>query len=237
MKRRGRKEHSKQGDEQNTFIFITKHVMIYLKHYYGSIIVRKIVLCVCVCVCVCVCAWLTQLKLQKGLNNKSIMFMLTMYSFLSVVRFNCCFRGWKKSHRRGILRKRMFAWPIHFVAFGVCWWIRESDSIPSGSHTGESVLALQVKLWKRGRVFEDEVYIENTCLGVNREDSSASCNDYWDRDWVSPYARHTFTAMGIVRHKEKVRGRSCLKLSLSWISKYCLKSFQGLSKQFLKIRL
>ena len=26
-------------------------------------------------------------------------------SFLSVIRRNCCFRGWKKSHRPGILRK------------------------------------------------------------------------------------------------------------------------------------
>ena len=42
----------------------------------------------------------------------------------------------------------MFAEPIHFVTFDVCWWIRESDSIPSENHTGESVLALQVKMWK-----------------------------------------------------------------------------------------
>ena len=40
------------------------------------------------------------------------------------------------------------------------WWIWESDSILSGSHTGESVLALQVKLWNRERVFEDEVFIK-----------------------------------------------------------------------------
>ena len=52
MKRRGQKEHSKQGDQQNKFIFITKHTMIHLKQHYGSIILRKIVLCVCVCVCV-----------------------------------------------------------------------------------------------------------------------------------------------------------------------------------------
>ena len=39
--------------KQNKFIFITKYEMIHLKHYYGSIIVRKIVLRVCVCVCVC----------------------------------------------------------------------------------------------------------------------------------------------------------------------------------------
>ena len=52
------------------------------------------------------------------------------------------------------------------MVFDGCWKIWESDSILSGSHTGESVLALQVKMWKRERVFEDEVSIENTCLGV-----------------------------------------------------------------------
>ena len=88
------------------------------------------------------------------------------YIFLSVIRRNCCFWGWKKSYRQGIQRKGMFAWPINFVAFDGCWWIWESDSILSGSHTGESVLALQVKMWKRERVFEDEVLIENTCLGI-----------------------------------------------------------------------
>ena len=97
-------------------------------------------------------------------------------SFLSVVRCNCCFRGWKKSHRQGIPRKEMFAGPIHFVAFDGCWWIWESDSILSGSHTGKSVLALQVKLWKRG-VFEDEVFIENTCLGVGSKNTGRNSND------------------------------------------------------------
>ena len=29
MKRRGQNEHSKQGDKQNKFIFITKHAMIH----------------------------------------------------------------------------------------------------------------------------------------------------------------------------------------------------------------
>ena len=97
-------------------------------------------------------------------------------SFLSVIRRNCCFRGWKKSHRQSILRKGMFAWPIHFVAFDGCWWIWESDSILSGSHTGESVLALQVKMWKRERVFEDEVFIENTCLGVCYKNARRNSN-------------------------------------------------------------
>ena len=31
------------------------------------------------------------------------------------------FEAGKKSHRQGILRKGMFAWPIHFVAFDGCW--------------------------------------------------------------------------------------------------------------------
>ena len=83
-----------------------------------------------------------------------------------MIRHNCCFRGWKKSHRQGILRKEMFAGLYILLAFDGCWWIWESDSILSGSHTGESVLALQVKMWKRGRVFEDEVFIENTYLGI-----------------------------------------------------------------------
>ena len=97
-------------------------------------------------------------------------------SFLPVVRRNCCFRGWKKSHRQGIPRKGMFAWHIHFVAFDGCGKIWESDSIPSGSHTGESVLALQVKMWKRERVFEDEVFIENTCLGVGSKNAGRNSN-------------------------------------------------------------
>ena len=50
MKRRGQKEHSKQVDKQNKFIFRSKHAMIHLK-YYWFYIVRKIVLCVCVRVC------------------------------------------------------------------------------------------------------------------------------------------------------------------------------------------
>ena len=96
--------------------------------------------------------------------------------FLSVIRRNRCFWDWKKSHRQGILRKGIFAWHIHFVAFDRCWWIWESDSILSGSHTGESVLALQVKMWKRGRVFEDEVFVENTCHGVGSKNAGRNSN-------------------------------------------------------------
>ena len=40
MKRRGQKEHSKQGDKQK-FIFSTKHAMIHLKYCYGSILLVK----------------------------------------------------------------------------------------------------------------------------------------------------------------------------------------------------
>ena len=35
--------------------------------------------------------------------------------FLSVVWWNfCCFRGWKKSHRKGVTSKRVVTWCIHF---------------------------------------------------------------------------------------------------------------------------
>ena len=37
-----------------------------------------------------------------------------------------CFRGWKKSHSQSALKKWMSARLIHFVAFDVSWWIRES---------------------------------------------------------------------------------------------------------------
>ena len=50
MKRRGRKEYLKQGDEQNKFIANS---------------VNKIYICVCVCVCVCVS---NTTKLQKELH-------------------------------------------------------------------------------------------------------------------------------------------------------------------------
>ena len=95
--------------------------------------------------------------------------MLTMYFYMFVSfcsSMQLLFLRLEKSHRQGILRKGMFTWPIHFVESDSCWWIWESDSILSGSHTGESVLALQVKMWKRGRVFEDKAFIECTCLGV-----------------------------------------------------------------------
>ena len=49
MKRRGKKEHSKQGDKQNKFIFYNK----------TDIDTLKIVVCVCVCVT-------NTTKLQKG---------------------------------------------------------------------------------------------------------------------------------------------------------------------------
>ena len=48
-----------------------------------------------------------------------------------------------------------------FLAFYICWWIRESH--------WESASALQYKLGKRERVFENHVFIENTCLGIGSE--------------------------------------------------------------------
>ena len=93
--------------------------------------------------------------------------------FLSVVRRNCCFWDWKKSHRQGILRKGMFAWHIHFVAFDSCWWIWESDSILSGR---EYVSPASENL-NRERVFEDEVFIVNTCPGVGSKHVGRNSNE------------------------------------------------------------
>ena len=49
MKRRGQKEHSKQGDEQNKFIYYNKTDIDTLNS------INKIIVCVYVRVCVCVC--------------------------------------------------------------------------------------------------------------------------------------------------------------------------------------
>ena len=61
MKRRGQKEHSKQGDEQNKFIYYNK------TDFYTLNSINKIIVCVYVQVCVCVCVCVTNTtKLQKG---------------------------------------------------------------------------------------------------------------------------------------------------------------------------
>ena len=63
MKRRGKKEHLKQGDEQNKFIYYNK---TYLQIITNSI--NKIIVCVYewvsewVCVCVCVCVYKKERK-------------------------------------------------------------------------------------------------------------------------------------------------------------------------------
>ena len=138
--------------------------MKHLNHYYGSMIIRENILCVCVCVCaraharVCVTNTTKTIKVLNDKVSYACWLRIFNCSFLSVIRRNCCFRGWKKSHRQGILKKGMFAWPIHFVAFDGCWWIWESYSILSGSHTGESVLALQVKMKKRKSVWRRSIY-------------------------------------------------------------------------------
>ena len=73
------------------------------------------------------------------------------YSFLPVVWNSWCFRGWTKSHRQSILRKRRFVQFIHFVAFDVCWWIRES-------HWRECVSAAIEIGKKRKSVWRQRIY-------------------------------------------------------------------------------
>ena len=86
-----------------------------------------------------------------------------------MVRNNCSFWGWKKSHRQGILRKGKFARLIYFVAFDVCWWIRES-------HWRECV-SPSIEIVKKEKVFEDEVFIKNTCLGIGSENAGQHSNE------------------------------------------------------------
>ena len=71
MKRRGQKEHSKQGDEQNKFIYYNK----------TDIDTLKIVVCVCVCVCVCVTK---TTKLQK-VNDENV--LLSWITYLKCLSF------------------------------------------------------------------------------------------------------------------------------------------------------
>ena len=82
-------------------------------------------------------------------------------SFLSVVRRSCCFGRWTRyTEERNVCMACAFCGVWRLLVN-----MRESDGILSRSHTWESVLALQVKQWKRESVLEDEVFIENTCLG------------------------------------------------------------------------
>ena len=95
--------------------------------------------------------------------------LISKCSFLSVIRRKCCFRVWKKSHRLGIVRKGMVAWPIHFVAFDVCWWKRESDSILSGSLTASENVKKRKSVWRRSiyRKYVSRSWIYRTLHSYN----------------------------------------------------------------------
>ena len=97
----------------------------------------------CICVTVCVCVSNTT-KLQKG-----YVFKMSFFLWLETGGFS---ETGKKSHSQCIFW--MSARPIHVVAI---WRLL--------SHTGWSVLLLRRNCVKRGRVFEDDVFIENTRLG------------------------------------------------------------------------
>ena len=83
--------------------------------------------------------------------QKDYIFKMSFFLWLETVGFSVI---GKKSLSRCILTKWMSARPIHVVAI---WRLL--------SHAGESVLPLRRNCVKRGRVFEDDVFIENTCLG------------------------------------------------------------------------
>ena len=97
------------------------------------------------CVCECVCVSNTT-KLQKD-----YIFKMSFFLWLETVSFS---EIRKKSLSRCISKKWVSARPIHVVAI---WRLL--------SHTGGGVLPLWRNCVKRERVFEDDVFIENTCLG------------------------------------------------------------------------
>ena len=99
MKRRGQKEHSNQGDEQNKFIYYNKTDIDTLK----------------IVVCVCVCVWLTQLNYKKVNDGNILLSWITYLNvFLFVIRNSQFLWDWKKSHSQCILKKWMSARLIHF---------------------------------------------------------------------------------------------------------------------------
>ena len=112
----------------------------------------------------------------------------------------------------------MFAWPIYFVAFDLCLWIIKSEIILSGSHTG--VLTLQVKLWKRGRVFKDEVFIENTYLEIGSKNAGRNSNEdvFLSTDHV------ILLANGFPRLIVYVRPPSLFREEVAYLKQECLEN-------------
>ena len=91
--------------------------------------------CVCVCVCVCVC---NTTKLQK------------------ITYLKCrSFYGWKQS-----VSLRLEKISNVCEAYPYCCYLMSVES-----HWTECVASAKKLCKKRERVFEDDVFIENTCLG------------------------------------------------------------------------
>ena len=118
----------------------------------------------------CVCVTNTT-KLWK-VNDGNVLWSWFTYLniFLFVVRNSRFLWDWKKSQSLCILKKWMSARLIHFFAFHSCWWIRKM------SHWRESEYPLRRICVKREKVFEDDVFIENTCLG-----SGSKCRTKFSR--------------------------------------------------------
>ena len=111
--------------------------------------------------CVCVCVTNTT-KLQKGLNNESVLLRLITYFQMSISSCGSKQSVFSETGKRLLVilfwRNEYLPGLSIFLAFYFCWWIRVSP--------GESVSAPQWTLRKRERVFEDDVFIEYTCLGI-----------------------------------------------------------------------
>ena len=118
----------------------------------------------CICVSLCVCVSNTT-KLQKNYMLKCPFFMVRNGQFL---------RDWKASHSHCIW---MSARPMHGVAFLSCWF------------TLKGVCCCCEEIWqKRTRVFEDDVFIENTRLvcGSKMQDLNLRADVVLDMSRGSP---------------------------------------------------
>ena len=159
-----------------------------------------------------------------------------------MVRNSRFLRDWKKSHSQSVLKKWMFARLIHFFAFHFCWWIRRV------SYWRESVYLLRRICVKRERVFEDDVFKENTCLGIGskkrktkftRGRSFKSVTWFsWpmvSRDWMCAFAIFVVGTNGIPPklNNRSVKSYKVLVTVLHWFWLYSI-SFESINNKPLK---
>ena len=100
-----------------------------------------------------------------------------------------------------------------FFAFHSCWWIRRM------SHWREIVYPLRRICVKRGRVFEDDVFIENTCLGSGskRRTKFTRGRSFTQVMWFSwPMCASAIFVVGTSGRPPKLNYRSVKSYNTKW---------------------